>query len=58
MLHAVHTIWRFLLIIIPAAMSYNFTSIEDEGNACFDMAVAMPGLRTIAGENFIITVAS
>ena len=57
MLHVAHTIWRFLVIIVPAAMSLNITSIENEGDACFDMAAAMPGLQTLLGENFfIITV--
>ena len=38
-------------------MSLNITSIENEGDACFDMAAAMPGLQTVTGENlFIITV--
>ena len=57
MLHAAHTIWSILVIIVPAAMSLNLTSIENEGDACYDMAAAMPGLQTVTGENlFIITV--
>ena len=29
------------------------SSIQDEGNACFDMAASMPGLQTIAGKYYI-----
>ena len=30
------------------------SSIQDEGNACFDMAASMPGLQTIAGKYYIL----
>ena len=29
------------------------SSIQDEGNACFDMAASMPGLQTITGMHYI-----
>ena len=29
------------------------SSIQDEGNACFDMAASMPGLQSIAGKYYI-----
>ena len=29
------------------------SSIQDEGNACFDMAASMPGLQTITGKYYI-----
>ena len=30
------------------------SSIQDEGNACFDMAASMPGLQSIAGKYYIL----
>ena len=29
------------------------SSIQDEGNACFDMAASMPGLQSITGKYYI-----
>ena len=34
----------------PTLLEARHTSIQDEGNACFDMADAMPGLKTITGK--------
>ena len=30
------------------------SSIQDEGNACFDMAASMPGLQSITGKYYIL----
>ena len=34
----------------PTLLEARRTSIQDEGNACFDMADAIPGLKTSDGK--------
>ena len=36
----------------PTLLEAQRTSIQDEGNACFDMADAMPKLKTIYGKRY------
>ena len=39
---------------ISATRNILSTTVQDEGNACFDMAAAMPGLKTVSGMHIIV----
>ena len=41
-----------LASILVIAGGISRSSIQNEGNACFDMAAAMPGLRNFTGDYF------
>ena len=45
--------WALIIGILVVITVTSYT-IQDEGNACFDMVASMPGLQTFAGEHFIL----
>ena len=45
----------FVFVLIIANVAPN-SSVQDEGNACFDMAASIPGLQIISGNHLIGTV--
>ena len=44
----------FVFFLIIANVAPN-SSVQDEGNACFDMAASIPGLQSISGNHLIGT---
>ena len=44
----------FVFVLIIANVAPN-SSVQDEGNACFDMAASIPGLQSIGGNHLIDT---
>ena len=41
------------VVTMCAAMTVTSYTIQEEGDACFDMASSMPGLQTLPGKHFI-----
>ena len=35
-------------------MNIMSTTVQDEGNACFDMAAAAPGLKSVSGRHIFV----
>ena len=44
--------FAFVLALTIANVASN-SSIQDEGNACFDMAAAVPGLQNLTGNHLV-----
>ena len=42
----------FVFVLIIANVAPN-SSVQDEGNACFDIAASIPGLHSISGNHLI-----